>query len=91
MSEKGNRHAIYALKDRRFTMAGEIVQMDALRRAEKPLASSDVTDAIVEAKGYRRDSIDALTQRVRIITHTDKRGANENSGESIRKSARKTD
>jgi hypothetical protein len=38
---------------------------DALRRAEKPLASSDVADAIVEAKGYGRESIHALTRRVR--------------------------
>jgi hypothetical protein len=38
---------------------------DAQRRAEKPLASSDVADAMVEAKGYGRDSIHALTQRVR--------------------------
>jgi hypothetical protein len=38
---------------------------DALRRAEKPLASSDIADAIVEAKGYGRDSIHALTRRVR--------------------------
>jgi hypothetical protein len=36
---------------------------DALRRAEEPLASSDVADAIVEAKGYGRDSIHALTRR----------------------------
>jgi hypothetical protein len=104
------------LKDRRATMAGEIVQMKegiayreeqlshldavlreldpscradtlppkrlrrvklfgngelnrliagALRRAEKPLASSDIADAIVEAEGYGRDSIHALTRRVR--------------------------
>ena len=115
-NEKGNRYAIHALKDRRATMAGEIVQMkegiayreeqlthldavlreldpeyradtlppkrlrrvklfgngelnrliaDALRRAERPLASSDVADAIVEAKGYGRESIHALTRRVR--------------------------
>jgi hypothetical protein len=38
---------------------------DALRRAEKPLASSDVAEAIVEAKGYGRESIHALTRRVR--------------------------
>jgi hypothetical protein len=38
---------------------------DALKRAEKPLASSDVADAIVEAKGYGRESIHALTRRVR--------------------------
>jgi hypothetical protein len=115
-NEKGNRYAIHALKDRRATMAGEIVQFkqgiadreeqlshldatlrildpsyradtippkrlrrvklfgngelnrliaDALRRAEKPLASSDVADAIVETKGYGRESIHALTRRVR--------------------------
>jgi hypothetical protein len=38
---------------------------DALRRAEKPLASSDIADAIVETKGYGRDSIHVLTRRVR--------------------------
>jgi hypothetical protein len=38
---------------------------DALRRAAKPLASHDIADAIVEAKGYGRDSIHALTRRVR--------------------------
>jgi hypothetical protein len=38
---------------------------DALRRAEKPLASSDVADAIVETKGYGRESLHALTRRVR--------------------------
>jgi hypothetical protein len=32
---------------------------DALRRAEKPLASSDIADAIVETKGYGRESLDA--------------------------------
>ena len=101
-NEKGNRYAIHALKDRRATMAGEIVQRDAVLReldpsyradtlppkrlrrvkairqrgiepvpsgpakaAEKPLASSDIADAIVEAKGYERDSIHALTRRVR--------------------------
>jgi hypothetical protein len=115
-NEKGNRYAIASLKDRRATMAGEIVQMkegiayreeqlthldavlreldpsyredtlprkrlrrvklfgngelnrliaDALRRAEKPLASHDVADAIVEAKGYGRESIHALTRRAK--------------------------
>ena len=38
---------------------------DALRRAEKPLASGDIAEAIVEAKGYGRESIHALTRRVR--------------------------
>jgi hypothetical protein len=115
-NEKGNRYAIHVLKDRRATMAGEIVQMkegiayreeqlshldavlreldpscradtlppkrlrrvklfgsgelnrlivDALRRAEKPLASHDIADAIVTTKGYGRESIHALTRRVR--------------------------
>jgi hypothetical protein len=35
---------------------------DALRRAEKPLASSEIADAVVEAKGYGRESIHALTR-----------------------------
>jgi hypothetical protein len=38
---------------------------DALRRAEKPLASRDIAHAIVTAKGYGRDSIHALTRGVR--------------------------
>jgi hypothetical protein len=38
---------------------------DALWRAEKPLASHDIADAICEAKGYGRESIHALTRRVR--------------------------
>jgi hypothetical protein len=116
MNEKGNRYAIAALKDRRATMAGEIVQMkegiryreeqlshldvvlrefdpsyradtlppkrlrrvklfgngklnrliaDALRRAEKPLGSADIAEAIVTEKGFGRPSIHALTRRVR--------------------------
>src|SRR4030088_636480 len=116
MNEKGNRYAIATLKDRRATMAGEIVQMkegiryredqltrvdatlrvldpsyradsippkrlrrvklfgsgelnrliaDALRRAEKPLASNDIAESIVETKGFGRPSIHALTRRVR--------------------------
>jgi hypothetical protein len=116
MNEKGNRYAIHALKDRRATMAEQIVQFkqgtadrekqlaeldaalrildpssradtispkrlrrvklfgngelnrliaDALRRAEKPLGSADIADAIVEAKGCGRESIHALTRRVR--------------------------
>jgi hypothetical protein len=38
---------------------------DALRRAEKPLASSDSSKCIVTAKGYGRESIHALTRWVR--------------------------
>jgi hypothetical protein len=116
MNEKGNRYAIHALKDRRATMAGEIVQMkegisyreeqlshldavlreldpsyradtlppkrlrrvklfgngelnrliaDALRRAEKPLASHDIADAIVEAKGATGGTQSMPWRRVR--------------------------
>ena len=116
MNEKGNRYAIHALKDRRATLASEIVQFkqgisdreeqlshldatlrildppyradtippkrlrrvklfgngelnrliaDALRRAEKPLGSADIAAAIVETKDYGRESIHALTRRVR--------------------------
>jgi hypothetical protein len=42
---------------------GELNRLIA--RAEKPLASYDIADAIVEAKGYGRKSIHALTCRVR--------------------------
>jgi hypothetical protein len=38
---------------------------DALRRAEKPLASNDIAEAIVTEKGFGRRSIHALTRRVR--------------------------
>jgi hypothetical protein len=38
---------------------------DALRRAEKPLASNDIAESIVETKGYGRESIHALTRRMR--------------------------
>jgi hypothetical protein len=44
---------------------GELNRLIALRRAEKPLASSDVADSIVEAKGDGRESIHALTRRLR--------------------------
>jgi hypothetical protein len=36
-----------------------------LQRAEKPLASRDIAECIVTARGYGRDSIHALTRRVR--------------------------
>jgi hypothetical protein len=47
--------------------SGELNQLiaDALRRAEKPLGRVDIAAAIVEAKGYGRPSIHALTLRVR--------------------------
>jgi hypothetical protein len=47
--------------------SGELNRLiaDALRRAEKPLASNDIAEAIVTTKGYGRESIHALTRRVR--------------------------
>jgi hypothetical protein len=42
MNEKGNRYAIHALKDRRATMAGEIVQMkEGIRYREEQLSHLD--------------------------------------------------
>lgn len=38
---------------------------DALRRAEKPLAAHEIAECIVTAKGYGRESVHALTRRVR--------------------------
>jgi hypothetical protein len=38
---------------------------DALRRAEKPLGSADIAEAIVTETGFGRPSIHALTRRVR--------------------------
>jgi hypothetical protein len=38
---------------------------DTLRRAEKPPRSADIAAAIGQAKGYGRESIHALTRRVR--------------------------
>jgi len=38
---------------------------DVLRRAERPLGSADIAASIVETKGYGRESIHALTRRVR--------------------------
>jgi hypothetical protein len=63
---------------------------DALRRAEKPLASNDIAEAIVTEKGFGRRSIHALTRRVvRNYGHNSQlvaRGwqpANLASGESV--------
>jgi hypothetical protein len=42
MNEKGNRYAIHALKDRRATLAGEIVQVkEGIRYREEQLTHLD--------------------------------------------------
>jgi hypothetical protein len=61
-NEKGNRYAIHTLKDRRATMAGEIVQMkEGISYREEQLCRVD--------SGNQRlwqASIDALTRRVNL-------------------------
>ena len=57
MNEKGNRSAIAALKDRRATMAGEIVQMkEGIRYREEQLTHLDATLRVLDPE-YRADSI----------------------------------
>jgi hypothetical protein len=57
MNEKGNRYAISALKDRRATMAGEIVQMkEGIRDREEQLTHLDATLRVLDPS-YRADSI----------------------------------
>jgi hypothetical protein len=57
MNEKGNRYAICALKDRRATMAGEIVQMkEGIRHREEQLIHLDATPRVLDPS-YRADSI----------------------------------
>lgn len=57
MNEKGNRYAICALKDRRATMAGEIVQMkEGIRHREEQLTHLDPTLRVFDPS-YRADSI----------------------------------
>jgi hypothetical protein len=57
MNEKGNRYAIAALKDRRATMAGEIIQMkEGIRYRDKQLTH---LDAVLRELGpsYRADTL----------------------------------
>lgn len=57
MNDKGNRYAIAALKDRRATLAGEIVQFkDGIRHREEQLAHLDATLRILDPD-YRAETI----------------------------------
>jgi hypothetical protein len=57
MNEKGNRYAIAALKDRRATMAGEIVQMkEGIRDREEQLSHLDVVLREFDPS-YRADTL----------------------------------
>jgi hypothetical protein len=56
-NEKGNRYAIHALKDRRATMAGEIVQMkEGIAYREEQLSHLDAVLRELDPS-YRADSI----------------------------------
>jgi len=57
MNEKGNQYAIAALKDRRATLAGEIVRFkQGIRDREDQLAHLDATLRILDPE-YRADTI----------------------------------
>ena len=57
MNDKGNQYAIHALKDRRATMAGEIVQFkQGIRDREDQLSHLDATLRILDPS-YRADTI----------------------------------
>ncbi|MCK9916266.1 hypothetical protein MXD81_44655 [Microbacteriaceae bacterium K1510] len=56
-SDKGNRYAILALKDRRATLAGEIQRFkDGIKHREQQLAHMDATLRILDPE-YRADTI----------------------------------
>jgi hypothetical protein len=57
VSDKGNKYAIAALKDRRATMAGEIIQFkEAIRYREEQLAHLDATLRVLDPS-YRADTL----------------------------------
>jgi hypothetical protein len=57
MNEKGNQYAIAALKDRRATLAGEIVKFkQGIRDRQEQLAHLDATLRILDPE-YRADTI----------------------------------
>lgn len=56
-SEKGNRYAVHALKDRRATLAGEIVRFkQGIRDREQQLQHLDATLRILDPD-YRSDTV----------------------------------
>jgi hypothetical protein len=57
MNEKGNKYVIAALKERRATMAGEIVQMkQGIRDREEQLSHLDASLRILDPS-YRADTL----------------------------------
>lgn len=57
MNEKGNRYAIHALKDRRATLAGEIVKMkEGIRYREEQLTHLDACLRVLDPS-YRADTV----------------------------------
>ena len=57
MNDKGNRYAIHALKDRRATLAGEIIQFkQGIQYREEQLSHLDATLRILDPE-YRADTI----------------------------------
>jgi hypothetical protein len=65
MNEKGNRYSIHALKDRRATMAGEIVQMkESIAYREEQLSHLDAVLRELDPS-HRADSIPPKRLRAR--------------------------
>jgi hypothetical protein len=57
MNEKGNKYAIAALKDRRATIAGEIIQMkEGIRDRDGQLSHLDAALRELDAS-YRADTL----------------------------------
>lgn len=57
MNDKGNRYAIHALKDRRATLAGEIVKMkEGIRYREEQLTHLDACLRALDPS-YRADTV----------------------------------
>jgi hypothetical protein len=57
MNEKGNAYAIAALRDRRATLAGEIVQFkEGIRSREEMLSHLDATLRVLDPS-YRADTV----------------------------------
>src|SRR5262245_37678006 len=57
MNEKGNAYAIAALKDRRATLAGEIIQFkEAIRYREEALTHLDASLRVLDPE-YRADTL----------------------------------
>lgn len=64
MNNKGNQYAIFALKDRRATLAGEIVQFkEGIRNREDQLSHLDATLRVLDPS-YRADTIAPMSRPI---------------------------